>query len=246
MQSGLWKVGDLASRTGLSVRTLHYYEEVGLLAPSHRTRSGHRLYGAADVARLQQIVSLRQLGFSLEEIRDCLKQPDYTFERVIALHISRLEEQIETERKLCGRLKAIAASLRASEEVSVEELITTIEGITMLEKYYTPEQLEKLRERAEMIGEERIRQAEAEWQELIEQVRAEMNNGTDPASERVQQLAARWMGLVKEFTDNRPDIERSVGRMWQQEETIHGIDTRGMREMMEYISKATAARKQTD
>ena len=113
----------------------------------------------------------------------------------------------------------------------------------MLEKYYTPEQLQELKERAENIGEERIRQAEAEWQELIEQVRAEMNNGTDPANERVQQLAARWMGLVKEFTDNKPDIERSVGRMWQQEENIHGIDTRGMREMMEYISKASAASK---
>ena len=246
MRPGLWKVGELAKRAGLSVRTLHYYEEVGLLAPSYRTQSGHRLYDESDIVRLQQIMSLRQLGFSLDEIRDCLNQSDFSLGRVIELHISRLREQIESERRLCDRLEAIAASLRSSGEVSVEELIQTIEVISMLEKYYTPEQLKELDERKQQIGEERIRQAEAEWQELMDQVRAEMNNGTDPASERVQQLAARWTGLVQEFTNNDPGIERAVGKMWQQEETIHGIDTRGMREMMEYISKASAARKQPE
>ena len=246
MRPGFWKVGDLAKRTGLSIRTLHYYEEVGLLAPSYRTQSGHRLYDTKDIIRLQQIVSLRQLGFSLDEIRDCLNQSDFSFERVIELHISRLREQIETERRLCNRLEAIAESLRSSRDVSVEEVIQTIEEITMLEKYYTPEQLEELKERGQQIGEERIRQVELEWQELMDEVRAEMNKGTDPASERVQQLAARWMGLVEEFTNNDPGIERAAGKMWQQEETIHGIDTRGMREMMEYISKASAARKQSE
>ena len=246
MRPGFWKVGDLAKRTGLSIRTLHYYEEIGLLAPSYRTQSGHRLYDASDIIRLQQIMSLRQLGFSLDEIRGCLNLADFSFERVIELHITRLREQIETERRLCNHLEAIAASLRSSSEVSVEELFQTIEEISMLEKYYTPEQLKELKERGEQIGEERIRQVEAEWQELMDQVRAEMNNGTDPASERVQQLAARWTGLVREFTNNNPGIERAVGKMWQQEETIHGIDTRGMREMMEYIAKASAARKQSE
>ena len=56
------KVGEVAKRTGLSVRTLHHYDEIGLLSPSRRTASGHRLYGAGELARLQQIKSLRQLG----------------------------------------------------------------------------------------------------------------------------------------------------------------------------------------
>ena len=60
------KIGELASRTGLTVRTLHHYDEIGLLKPSHRTDSGHRLYTVRDLGRLQQIVSLRQLGFSLD------------------------------------------------------------------------------------------------------------------------------------------------------------------------------------
>ena len=71
-------------------------------------------------------------------------------------------------------------------------------------------------------------------------VRAEMEAGTDPSNERVQALAMRWMGLVNEFTRGDPSIERSVGNMWQQEETIHVIDPGQMQEMMAYISRAMA------
>ena len=72
------KVGELAKRTGLTIRTLHHYDEIGLLKPSGHTESGHRLYTADDIARLQQVISLRQLGFSLEEVRDCLDRPDFS------------------------------------------------------------------------------------------------------------------------------------------------------------------------
>jgi DNA-binding transcriptional MerR regulator len=65
------KVGELSKRTGLTIRTLHHYDEIGLLKPSLHGEAGYRLYTAADVVRLQQVLSLRQLGFSLEEVRDC-------------------------------------------------------------------------------------------------------------------------------------------------------------------------------
>ena len=90
------KVGELARRTGLTIRTLHHYDEIGLLRPSLHTDSGHRLYTAADVARLQQVLSLRQLGFSLEEVRDCLDRPGFSPLEVIRLHVARLREQIES------------------------------------------------------------------------------------------------------------------------------------------------------
>ena len=76
MRSEAFKVGELARRTGLTIRTLHHYDEIGLLKPTLHTGAGHRLYTAGDVARLQQVRSLRQLGFSLEEIRACLDRPD--------------------------------------------------------------------------------------------------------------------------------------------------------------------------
>jgi MerR family transcriptional regulator, thiopeptide resistance regulator len=238
-----WKVGELAKQTGLTVRTLQYYDDIGLLTPSYRTQSGHRLYVGGDIARLQQIVSLRELGFSLDEIRECCSSPDFSPRRVIQLHIERLKEQIETHRRLCSRLEAIAERLDSAEEISAEDLFQTIEVTRML-KYYTAEQQEELKRRAEAIGPERIRQVEQkEWPELIAEVRAEMEKGTDPASDRVQMLANRWMGLVREFTGGNPGIEKAAGQVWQQEQSLHGYETSSMREMMGYISKAIAARK---
>jgi DNA-binding transcriptional MerR regulator len=64
-QETTWKVGELAERTGVSVRTLHHYDEIGLLSPPWRTEVGHRLYSVRDILRLQQIRSLRALGFGL-------------------------------------------------------------------------------------------------------------------------------------------------------------------------------------
>src|SRR5688572_16973545 len=120
------KVGELARRTGLTIRTLHHYDEFGLLKPSLHTESGHRLYTASDVARLQQVVSLRQLGWSLEEIRDCLDRPGFSPLEVIRLHVARLREQIEMQRELCERLEGLAAHFETAGEVSAEAFLWTI------------------------------------------------------------------------------------------------------------------------
>src|SRR5437660_9196702 len=136
MRQPALKVGELARRTGLTVRTLHHYDEIGLLRPSLHTESGHRLYAEADVARLQRIVSLRQLGFSLEEVRDCLDAPGFAPLRVIELHLARLREQTALRQQLCGRLEALANRLRAAGEVSADEFIEVIDGMTMIDQPY--------------------------------------------------------------------------------------------------------------
>src|SRR3954447_14780759 len=124
------KVGELARRTGLTVRTFHHYDAIGLLKPSLHTEAGHRLYTAADVARLQQVLSLRQLGVSLEQVRDCLDRPGFSPLEVIRLHVARLREQVELQRRLCERLEAIAAVFCAAGEVSADEFLRTIEVMT--------------------------------------------------------------------------------------------------------------------
>jgi DNA-binding transcriptional MerR regulator len=233
-----WKVGELAKQTGLTVRTLHHYDEIGLLSPSHRTAAGHRLYVEDDVARLQQVASLRNLGFPLEEIRDVLNEKRMSPLQVVQIHADRLREQVRSQQRLVERLDALAEGLRMAETVSADQLIQTIEEITMFEKYYTPEQMDYLAQRREQVGEARIKEVEAEWPRLMDEVRAEMERGTDPCDPRVQEMARRWKGLVEEFTGGNEGIRQSLGNLYQNEGTVHGMDVACMRPLMEYVGRA--------
>lgn len=239
------KVGELARRTGLTVRTLHHYDAIGLLRPSLHTGSGHRLYTADDVARLHQVISLRQLGFSLEEVRGCLDGPAFSPLEVIRMHVERLREQIAMRRDLCLRLEALAERFRAAGEVSAEEFLQAIEGMTMIESYYTPEQLEFLKKRREEVGEERMNQAPGDWADLNAKFKAAYEANLDPADPRVRELARRWQGLIDEFTGGDKGIEQSLTRLWKD----HGAalaKQHGMEQdpgLGEYIEKAKEAVK---
>src|SRR6516225_11879113 len=213
MADEVLKVGELAARTGLSVRTLHHYDTIGLLSPSRRSKSGHRLYGRRDILRLQQIVSLRQVGLPLEQIREALKPRDGAG-RIIGLHIARMKERIALEQDLCRRLEMMLPRL---ESAGIEEIIKCIEVTTMYEKYYTKEQLETLKKRADALGEDKIQAAEAEWPKLIASVRAEMEKGTDPKDPRVQALVNRWNELVLEFTGGDPGVTQSLKNLYRGE-----------------------------
>ena len=240
-----WKVGELAKQTGMTVRTLHHYDEIGLLSPSHRTAAGHRLYGEADVARLQQVASLRSLGFPLDEIRDVLSQGRLSPLDVVRMHADRMREQLRTQRRLVERLDALAAELSAAETVSAEQLIATIEEINMFEKYYTPEQRDDLAQRREQVGEARMHEVQGEWSTLQAQVQAAMDAGTDPCDPQVQELAARWKGLVNEFTGGNEGIRQSLGNMYKREDSVQGMNMAAMRPMMEYIGRAWRCGGQT-
>jgi DNA-binding transcriptional MerR regulator len=240
------KVGELAKRTGLTIRTLHHYDEIGLLRPSLHTESGHRLYAAGDIARLQQVLSLRQLGFSLEEIRACLDRPGFSPLEVIRLHVARLREQIEMQRGLCERLEELAACFRSAGEVSADAFLQTIEVMTMLENYYTPEQMEyfrKRREEAAAAGQDIARQGTADWAELMAQYTAEMQKGTDPADPRVQALEKRRQALVNAFSGGDPAIEQNLKRLWTEQgdklSAQFGYDPK----VMEYLGKVAEAAK---
>lgn len=244
MESDALKVGDLARRTGLTVRTLHHYDEIGLVKPSLRTDSGHRLYTAGDVARLQQVMSLRQLGFTLEEIRDCLNRPDFSPVELIERHLARLSEQVELQGKLCQRLKAIAAGLRTAGEVSAEQFLQTIEVMTMIESYYTSEQMESFRKRnaeAAAAGVDLHQQGTADWQELLAQLKVEMDSGTDPADPKVQALEKRRQALVNAFSGCDRAIEENCKRLWMEQGdklcAQFGIDPK----LMAYLGKAAEA-----
>jgi DNA-binding transcriptional MerR regulator len=242
------KVGELARRTGLTVRTLHHYDEIGLLRPSLHTAAGHRLYTADDIARLQQILSLRQLGFSLEEIAGCLGRGGFEPLEVIRLHVARLREQIELQRGLCERLEALADYFRPAGEVSAEEFLETIEVMTMIENYYTPEQLEKLRKRSEeaaAAGVDLAQQGQKDWAQLFTDLAALLEQGVDPADPRAQALGRRQQELIDAFTGGDKGIEQSLKRLWTEQgdklSTQYGPDPK----VREYLDRILAARPKT-
>ena len=235
MDVELLKVGDLAARTGLSVRTLHHYDKIGLLSPSGRSESGHRLYARREILRLQQILSLRQIGLSLDEIGDVLKRRNGVAGRVIRMHISRLKERIAMEQDLCRRLESLEPRL---DSAGLDEIIQCIEVMTMFEKYYTKEQLETLKKRGEELGQDTIRAVEAEWPELIASVRAEMEKGTDPKDPRVQALVKRWNELVLMFTGGDPGITQSLQNLYRGEPQFAAQQSLD-RGIFEYVRKAS-------
>lgn len=234
-----WKVGELAERTGLTVRTLHHYDEIGLLPPSKRTPTGHRQYGEAEVERLSRIVALRGAGLSLDEISRALDGPEGTLDRVLARHVEQLGTQIEHGTRLRERLKGLRRWLRSNGGVPVDALFEIMEVIVKPESYYTPEQLDQLKKRGEMLGEETIRSVEQEWPQLIAKMKAAMDRGADPQSEEVQALATRWKELVEMFTGGDAGITKSLSnfykdRMRDDSGGFMGIDG----SLMEYVGRA--------
>lgn len=108
MTDQLWTVGQVADEVGVTVRSLHHYDEIGLACPSERSHAGYRLYTAADLERLQQVVVYRRLGFGLEEIGQLL-----TDEADIAAHLRRQREAVTAR---IGELDELVRSIDAALE----------------------------------------------------------------------------------------------------------------------------------
>jgi len=242
MQSDALKVGELARRTGLTVRTLHHYDEIGLLKPSLHTATGHRLYTIADIARLQQVVSLRQLGFALDEIRTCLDRADFSPLAVLDLHLAQLRKQIERQRRLCARIEAIADHLRPAGEVSADDFLRTIEEMTMIEKLYTPEQMQQFEEVGKQVGPDEIREIETAWTALMAEVRA--NRDLDRASPQAQLLAQRWDALTERTMRGYqafPELKQAITENYKKG-NFEGHDRAPQAADLAFIESARAAR----
>jgi MerR family transcriptional regulator, thiopeptide resistance regulator len=121
--------GKLAHQTGLSVRTLHYYDEIGLLKPSLHTDAGYRIYTPGDLRRLQEVLILRQLGLPLTEVRERLEDSAFSLSELIHRYVVHLREHIELQSDLCERLQAICAV----GEASPDDLLKTLRVIIAIE-----------------------------------------------------------------------------------------------------------------
>ena len=134
------------------MRTLHHWDEIGLLRPAERSGAGHRRYSPEDVRRLYRIVALRGLGLSLEQIGAALEDEGPDLRAAVAAHLARVEEELAHARDLRRRLRGILDAFDRLGEPSTDQIIDAIEVMTMSERYYTPEQLEQLEARRQRAG----------------------------------------------------------------------------------------------
>ncbi|GIP50038.1 Nodulation protein NolA [compost metagenome] len=124
-----WKVGDLAKLTGLTVRTLRFYDQIGLLSPLAATESGHRLYDDEDLSRLFRIVSLKELGLSLDEVKAALTGREIDPLEVVNLQIERVQEQIRRQQKLLDQLRHVSKRMKGKAQVTVEDFTTLLQAM---------------------------------------------------------------------------------------------------------------------
>ncbi len=120
------RVGQVAARTGLSVRTLHYYDELGLVRPSERLAGGHRVYAPADVERLYRVCVLRRLGRSLSEIAALLDAED--LRGTLRRHLDELDARLSALGRQRERVVAAQASLAGAEPTD-RDLLALLEGV---------------------------------------------------------------------------------------------------------------------
>jgi len=210
----LLKIGELAKRTGLTVRALHHYDAIGLLSPSARSDAGYRLYNEADIARLHRILALRRFGLALADIGTTLTRPDLSLGAVVARQIDTLTEQIQQARTLRSRLSQLQKQLSDGQEPDLADWLTTLEQMTMYDKYFTQEELTQLPiyTQADTV--------QPEWQALVAQVQALIDAGAAPDAPEAQALSLRWMAMVRRDTANNPVLFAKLNTMHAQEPAV--------------------------
>lgn len=190
-----WRIGALATMTGLTVRTLHHYEAIGLLDTAERTDSGHRLYDEASVQRLYRVCALRSLGVSLLEIRRLIDD-GASLASILEQHLARVEKQVEELTQLRDRLRQLCR--RPDAQVGTDELLRTIEAMSLLERHVAARRRHATARPARNI--------EQKWRALGDELRACMDAGADPSTDRAREVALRARALIHEFAAGDPAI----------------------------------------
>lgn len=234
------RIGELAAATGVTVRTLHHYDEIGLLVAG-RSPAGQRLYGEAEVRRLFRIVSLRRLGLGLPEIAEQLQCDEFDARELVRRQLVQLEGQLELQERMRLRLVLILDALEGAREPSAQDLIEVMEMMQRMEKYYSPDQLVKMDEHRRNLGDEGLRRGRQDWAELIAAMEGERQSGTPPSDPRVQELTQRWKNLVDHMAAGDAGIRQSMFRKFESEGPEAASGGAITPDLWDYVKKAYAA-----
>lgn len=230
----LLRVGELARRAGLTVRTLHHYDEIGLLKPSGRSESGYRLYSQADVQRLHAIQTLRHLGLALADIAGLLGGDGMDPERIIAQQMRALDQQIAQATELRARLGLLRDGLVAGAEPDMGNWLEALALMTTYGKYFSAAELKRIFENWKRI--------EADWIMVRDLVRGAMDRHLPIDTAEVQALAYRWMALMLHWMDGDLDLLQRWGHMFRTEPSTQGRHHAPPGDMIAFIEAAIQLR----
>jgi MerR family transcriptional regulator, thiopeptide resistance regulator len=180
-------VGQLAKLTGLTVRTLHHYDAIGLLTPSQRSDAGYRLYVQQDVTRLYRIVALQRFGLPLADIAEALQTDSSALPNMVEQQIAELDEQIAESSRLREQLLLIRQRLRQGAEPSMTEWLELLEFLAVNARHYSAQELEGITTRSHQVKDRS--------QQLTAQIRTALTNGLSAASDEAFALAKQWVAL---------------------------------------------------
>lgn len=211
-------VGEVSELSGVTVRTLHHYDEIGLLSPSGRSEAGYRLYSRADLQRLQEILGWRALGFELAEIRELLSEPSHD-------RIRALRGQLELVTAERARLAAIATMI--DDALNAHDTGTVIKEAAMFKGMHDAHQQEA-QERwgdTDAYKESQRRTArygKDEWREIHAQARTnearivELMRTGEPADGKAARAAAEELRLHIDrwFYPCSHEMHRGLGEMY--------------------------------
>ncbi len=207
----------------MTVRTLHHYDAIGLLAPSGRTDGGYRLYSDDDVLRLQQILLHRELGLSLEQIRRLLDDP--TFERRSALLAQRAEVQARQQRN-AALLKAIDHALETIDTSKEADMKTLFDGFDpqayedeARERWGDTDAFREAQRRTRGYREADWSALKAEQADIMGALAAALTSGAAPDDSRVAALVDRHRAFIDRwFYPCDPQTHRALAGLYESDE----------------------------
>jgi DNA-binding transcriptional MerR regulator len=248
-----YRVGELAALAHVSVRTLHHYDRIGLLRPALHSAGGYRMYGEPELLRLQQILTLRYLGFPLKRIGELLDRDDFDLVASLRVQGQALNDRIaELERISAAIGELVDQRLAAGEwnwRLVIEASRAVGAGLTrgenMMDAYYTPEQMKRFEEARQTTPPEEIDAIEQGWTALLAEIRAARAAELDPASADAGSLADRWGELSQRTMRHFSDDLRYAIKANYERGAFEGVERAPQAADFAFIEPIEAARVST-
>lgn len=232
-----WKIGELANEAGLTVRALHHYDQIGLLKPSQETEGGHRVYNTADVEQLQKIVTLKQLGLSLEKIKAAIASPGFSLSSATAQLRQDIEQRKSDLNELESRLRA-AEQFQSGGEVQTDQVLQLLSRMNLYERHLTKEQQEQIKQHDLKFGPGKLGELRREWLAATEELQKAMRANVSLSDWRTKAICMRWFGLACSFTGGTFEGPYDLKKIVEVEPSaaLHlGLPGTDLKKVFEYI-----------